>query len=155
MKDNTDRIERTVVVRAPRERVWRALTDAGEFGGWFGVKVAGSFFPGARLDMTVTGQHPQYEGLAFPVQVERMEAPRLMTWRWHPGSVLPEDQAASEPMTQVEFRLDEVPDGTRVTVVETGFEAISLPRRARAFEENEQGWTEQVANLQRHVEAAA
>jgi hypothetical protein len=58
-------------------------------------------------------------------------------------------------MTLVEFRLDEVPDGTRVTVVETGFDSISLPRRARAFEENQQGWTEQVANLQRHVEAVA
>jgi len=155
MKESSDRIEKTVLVRAPRERVWRALTDAREFGGWFGVDVAGAFAPGARLDMTVTARHPDHEGLAFPVQVERMEAPRLLTWRWHPGAVLPEPEAVTEPMTLVEFRLEEVPDGTRVTVVETGFDAISLPRRARAFEENDRGWTEQVGNIQRHVEAAA
>ena len=45
----TDRIERKILLRAPRSRVWRALTDSAEFGTWFGVKVEGAFAPGATV----------------------------------------------------------------------------------------------------------
>ena len=33
---DTDRIERSVVVKALRDRVWRAISNAEEFGAWFG-----------------------------------------------------------------------------------------------------------------------
>ena len=54
-------------------------------------------------------------------------------------------------MTLVEFRLEEAGGGTLLTIVESGFDQISLARRAEAFRMNDQGWTEQTRNIERHV----
>jgi uncharacterized protein YndB with AHSA1/START domain len=145
-----DSIEKAVVIRAPRARVWRAITTPEEFAKWFGVRMAGPFAPGQRVQMTAT--QPGYEGIAFAVIVEKVEPERLFSWRWHPGSEQPPE--GSEPMTRVEFRLEDVPEGTRVTVVETGFDGVSLARRARVYEENRQGWDEQMVSLDRYVTKA-
>jgi hypothetical protein len=51
----------------------------------------------------------------------------------------------------VEFRLDEVPEGTRLTVIESGFDKLPKQRRDEAFRMNSQGWAEQVENIRRHV----
>ena len=56
---STDRIEKTTVLRVPRSRVWRALTDSKEFGSWFGVRMEGAFTAGARVQGAIT--HPGYE----------------------------------------------------------------------------------------------
>src|SRR5947199_10203289 len=84
---STDRIEKRILLRAPRSRVWRALSDAQEFGSWFGVQLAGAFAPGARLQGKVT--HPGYEHLTFEMTVDRMEPERLFSWRWHPAAIEP------------------------------------------------------------------
>jgi uncharacterized protein YndB with AHSA1/START domain len=148
---STDRIEKSIVLRAPRARVWRALADPAEFGRWFGARLAGDFTPGGR----VTGQFttPGHEHFTFEVMVEKVEPEGLLAFRWHPYAVNPDVDYASEPMTLVEFRLAEVADGTEVTVVESGFDRIPLARRAEAFRMNDQGWAEQVRNLERHVAA--
>ena len=83
----TDRIEKEIVLRAPRSRVWRALTDAKEFGKWFEAEMKDTFAPGARAQGRIT--HPGYEHVTFKVQVERMEPERLFSWRWHPHAVDP------------------------------------------------------------------
>jgi uncharacterized protein YndB with AHSA1/START domain len=147
-----NRIERTVWLRAPRPRVWRALTDVEEFSRWFGVKTLGCFAAGAELHMTST--QPGTECIEFSLVVERMEPERLFSWRWHPGS---EQPGPGEPpaTTLVEFRLEEVDGGTRLQLVESGFDEISLLRRARAFEENTEGWDFQLASLERHVAGAS
>lgn len=142
------KIERNILVRAPRSKVWRAITDVAEFSKWFGVEAAGSFVPGARLKMTTT--HEEYKGIIFHVTVEQMEPEHTFSWHWHPGAVQPEADT-SEPMTLVVFRLEEVKDGTMVTVVESGFDQLSLERRTRAYEENSQGWDAQVKSLERYV----
>jgi len=144
-----DRIEKEVVLRAPRSRVWRALTDAEEFGAWFGVKLQGGFAAGARVQGQIT--IPGYEHVTMDITVVRLEPERRFTWRWHPAAVEPGVDYSAEPTTLVEFHLEEVAGGTRLTVVESGFESIPLARRAKALEENEGGWAAQLQNIARHV----
>lgn len=146
---NTDRIEKEIMLRAPRARVWRALANAEEFGQWFRVKLVGRFAEGA----TTRGKflYPGYEHLTMEMFVERMEPERLFSYRWHPYAVDPKVDYSGEPTTLVEFRLEDADPGTRLTVVESGFDGIPLARRAEAFRMNDSGWTAQLANIERHV----
>jgi uncharacterized protein YndB with AHSA1/START domain len=143
----TDRIEKTVILKAPRSRIWRALSHAKEFGEWFKVALDTEFTPGATIHGTIT--YPGYEGLKMEMVIDRMEPERLFSYRWHPGD--PQVDYSAEPMTLVEFTLEDVPGGTRLTIVESGFDKIPLARRAEAFRMNEDGWTEQIENIRRHV----
>src|SRR5262245_25356960 len=117
-KSGSDRIEKKILLRAPRARVWRALTDAAEFGAWFRVKLEGAFEAGQRVRGRVT--YPGYEHLTFEVEVERMERERLFSFRWHPAAVDAAKDYSKEPTTLVEFRLEEAPEGTALSVVESG-----------------------------------
>ena len=145
-----DRIEKKIVLRAPRARVWRALANAEEFGGWFGADLKGqTFAPGRTARGRIT--YPGYEHLTLEVVIERMEEGRLLSWRWHPGAV-DLKEVANEPMTLVVFELSDVPEGTLLTVVESGFDQIPLARRAAAFRDNDGGWAEQMKNIERHVQ---
>jgi uncharacterized protein YndB with AHSA1/START domain len=144
-----DRIEKQIVLQAPRSRVWRALSDAEEFGRWFGVKLQGAFSEGATIRGQIT--HPGYEHLMMEVFVERVEPERYIAWRWHPYAVDPKIDYSKEPTTLVEFHLKEIPKGTEVTVVESGFSQIPLGRRDEAFRMNEGGWTQQMRNIEHHV----
>jgi uncharacterized protein YndB with AHSA1/START domain len=148
----TDRIEKEIVVHAPRTKVWRAITDFREFGKWFLVDMQDPFVPGSLSKGRIT--HPGYEHLTLEVLVERMEAEHLFSWRWHPYAVDPKQDYSSEPTTLVAFELDEVAEGTRVKITESGFDAIPLERRAEAFRMNSGGWAQQVQNIARYVDAA-
>lgn len=150
---STDRIEKKVLLRAPRSTVWRALTDPQEFGSWFGVNLAGPFAPGARLRGTVT--HKGYEHLPFEITIEKMEPEQLFSWRWHPHPVEPNVDYSAEPTTLVVFELEEVANGTMLTVVESGFDGIPAARRAQAYRGNEQGWEWQMKSIEQHVLKAA
>lgn len=149
MSTNTDRIEKKVVLRAPRARVWRALTDPAEFGAWFGVRIEGEFMPKARVTGRIT--IPGYEHVLLEMSIERIEPERVFTYRWHPYAVDPKVDYSSEPTTLVEFQLEEVAEGTRLTVVESGFDKLPVARRAEAFRMNDGGWTQQIRNIERHV----
>ena len=144
---STDRIVKTTVLRAPRSRVWRALTDPIEFSRWFGCDLKDPFVPGARVRGPVT--HPGYQHLTMDITIDQVQPERLFSWQWHPGGDTHIDP--SEPMTTVVFELDDVPEGTRLTVTETGFDRIPPARRGKAFRENEDGWTEQLENLRKHL----
>lgn len=147
---NTDRIEKRIVLRAPRAKVWRALSDAGEFGSWFGVDFKGaSFAPGATVRGRIT--YPGYEHLTMEIVIERMERERLFSYRWHPNAVDPKADYSKEPTTLVTFELQDAPEGTLLRVVESGFDRIPLDRRAEAFRSNDQGWAEQVRNIDKYV----
>jgi uncharacterized protein YndB with AHSA1/START domain len=148
-----DRIEKSIVLRAPRTRVWKALADAQAFGQWFGVKLKGSFAPGARVQGHVT--HKGYEHLPFELIIERMEPERLLSWRWHPYAIDPKADYSGEPTTLVVFELKEVPDGTLLTVVESGFEAIPSTRRPEAYRKNEEGWAAQMKAIEKYVSQTA
>jgi uncharacterized protein YndB with AHSA1/START domain len=150
MTSSTDRIEKHIVLKAPRARVFRALTDAAEFGQWFRVKLQGQFTVGERIRGNIT--HPGYEHLTMEVLVERVEPEHAFAFRWHPYAVDPQVDYASEPMTLVEFHLTDVPEGTALSVVESGFDRIPASRRDEAFRMNASGWAAQLVNIQRHVE---
>jgi uncharacterized protein YndB with AHSA1/START domain len=152
-RTNTDRIEKRVTLRAPRSRVWRALTSAEEFGAWFGVKLEREFAEGAavRGRITIKG----YEDAMFEIFIERIQPERFFSYRWHPYAVDPKHDYSSEPTTLVEFRLDEADGGkgTTLTIVESGFDRLPANRRAEAFRMNEGGWTGQIKNIERYVTA--
>jgi uncharacterized protein YndB with AHSA1/START domain len=146
----TDRIVKTTLLKAPRAKVWRALTDPAEFSRWFGCDLKDPFVPGARVRGPVTSKG--YEHLMMDMTIERVEPPRLFSWRWQPGAMETIDQ--SEPTTLVVFELEEVPEGTRLTVTESGFERVSPTRRPTVYRENEQGWAGQLKNLTKHLAGA-
>jgi len=150
---STDRIEKRIVLRAPRSRVWRALSNPDEFGRWFGARLVGGFTPGARVAGQIT--IPGHEHVTFELVVEKVEPEAMFAYRWHPAPADPALDRASEPMTLVEFHLAEVPDGTELTVIESGFDRIPLGRRSEAFRMNDSGWAGQVLNLKRYVTAGS
>ncbi len=149
LPDQLSRIEKSIIIEAPRSRVWQALTDIKEFGSWFGVNTEGSFAPGARVEMTPNSGDYGFE--TFVVYVERMEAERFFSWRWQPGAYEPETNYYREPLTLVEFHLDDVNEGTRLRVIESGFDLISLQRRAKVLAENTGGWEEQLNAIAKYV----
>jgi uncharacterized protein YndB with AHSA1/START domain len=150
---STDRIEKTVTLRAPRSKVWHAIADAGAFGEWFGVQMAGPFTPGARVSGKIT--YPGWEHVPFEITVEQVEPERLFSWRWHPNATDPEHDYSDEPTTLVVFELTEVAGGTRLDIVESGFDGIPLSRRADAYRGNDGGWTEQLVAIERYVGGSA
>ena len=145
---SSDRIEKQIELKAPRARVWRALTDAGEFGSWFGVELADRFEPGARVRGKITMKGQDFP---FEVTVERMEPEQLFSFRWHPFAVEPDFDYSKEPMTLVEFTLEEVPGGTQLTLTESGFDRLPPARRAKAFPANEGGWAKQMQLIEKYV----
>ena len=150
---DTDRIERSVVINAPRERVWRALSEAESFGTWFGAKLEGqTFAPGRRVrgQITICG----HEDAWFDVVIERIEPQDLFSYRWHPYAVDPSVDYAKEEPTLVTFTLAEAPgNGTLLTVRETGFENVPPHRRLEAFRMNSTGWEAQLSHIARHASA--
>ena len=149
---DTDRIEKKVILRAPRSRVWRAIANADEFGSWFGVKLEGPFVEGATLRGKIT--HPGYDHLTMELQVERIEAEHYFAYRWHPYAIDPAVDYSAEPMTLVEFRLEDTEGGVLLTISEAGFDRIPMERRAKAFQMNEHGWAQQTRNIERYVSGA-
>jgi hypothetical protein len=85
------------------------------------------------------------------IVIEQVVAERLFSYRWHPYAIEPGADYSQEPTTLVEFRLDEVSDGTRLTVTESGFDRIPAARRDLAFRMNDGKWTQQVVNIERYV----
>jgi len=145
-----NRIDREITINASPERVWRALTNAGELSAWFKVQIEGTIAPNADLWMTST--HAQYAGDRFPVRIVEMSAPRRLVWQWHPGAVDSGVDYTREPRTTVTFTLEPIGKQTKLSVSETGFDAIGLARRAKVYADNTQGWGEVLVWLQHHAE---
>ncbi|MGH7005625.1 MAG: SRPBCC family protein [Alphaproteobacteria bacterium] len=146
----SDRIEKNIELVAPVEKVWRALTDHRAFGEWFRVKLDGPFVPGGISTGHIT--YPGYEHVKWQATVKAMEEPRLFSFTWHPYAVEPGVDYSKETPTLVEFRLEPSPKGTRLTIVESGFDAIPTHRRDEAMRSNERGWAEQTRNIRAYVE---
>jgi uncharacterized protein YndB with AHSA1/START domain len=146
---STDRIEKETFLRAPRTRVWKALTDARQFGEWFRIDLRGAFVPGARVSGNLLAKG--YEQVTIDFDVERIDPETYFSYRWHPGAVDPTVDYSAEPTTLVEFRLEEVDGGTRLTTVESGFDRLPVPRRTDAFRMNDGGWNGQLKKLETYV----
>ncbi|MGO8996633.1 MAG: SRPBCC family protein [Polyangiaceae bacterium] len=149
MTSSTDRIEKKTLLRAPRSRVWRAIADAREFGAWFGVSLEGSFTPGAHVRGKLTNK--AYEHITMEIWVEKVEAERLFSYRWHPFAIDPKVDYSSEKTTLVEFSLADADGGTLLTITESGFDAVPAARRAKAFEMNSGGWAAQITQIEKFL----
>ena len=147
----SDRIVKETTMRAPIERVWGAIADAHAFGEWFGVDFGASqFVPGSPIEAAITVPE-EYAGTRFTISVVEMRAPRYFSFRWHPNAAGDSESLESEPSTLIEFVLDPEGEGTRLTIVESGFENIPEERRAEAFRSNEEGWAIQAARVREYV----
>jgi uncharacterized protein YndB with AHSA1/START domain len=144
-----DRIEKQIELKAPVSRVWRALTDAQEFGEWFGVKMEGPFEAGKATRGRIT--YPGYEHLVMEVVVQKIEPEKLFSYTWHPYAIDKKVDYSKETPTLVEFRLEKTGSGTLLRVTESGFDKIPSARRDEAFRKNEGGWAQQMQNIERHV----
>ena len=151
--DELSRIDRSIEIKAPPERVFRALTTAAELSAWFEVSIEGEIAPGNEVWMT--SMHPGHAGQRFWVRFVEITPPVRFAWQWHPGAVDPNVDYSKEQPTTVRFTLEPSGAGTRLTVTETGFDQISLARRAKVYGDNSQGWTEVLVWLQRYAEAAS
>jgi uncharacterized protein YndB with AHSA1/START domain len=151
-----DKIEKEIVVAAPLERAWRAITDHNEFGTWFGVKLETAFVVGEVTEGKITA--PGFEHMIWKSTTTVLDAASRFAFTWNPYDYEPYDQedvreSAAPPLMQVEFQLQPVPDGTRILISEAGF--MSLPddeRREAMWQSCASGWTEQAANLSAYFE---
>ena len=144
-----DRIERQAELNAPIARVWRAMADYREFGDWFGVKLNGPFVSGQPARGNIT--HPGYEHVVWEVMIAQMEEESVFSFRWHPYALDKTVDYSGERPTLVEFRLEEITGGTRLRLVESGFDGIPEERRAEAFQMHEGGWTQQMKNIESYL----
>jgi uncharacterized protein YndB with AHSA1/START domain len=143
-----DRIEKTTILRAPQSRVWRALTDADQFAAWFGIEFTEPFAVGRTVKGTLTMRG---ERVTLEFAIERIDPEERFAYRWHPYAMDPKIDYSAEPMTLVEFRLRAVPEGTELTVIESGFDRIAEHRRAEAYRVMDGGWKSQIEKLRSYV----
>jgi len=151
MTTTSDSIQREVFLKAPRARVWKALTDSKQFGEWFGVIIEQPFTPGARVTAKVT--HPEYKDVLFDMLIQDVVPEQRFSWRWHPNAIDRTRDYSAEPTTLVVFSLEDAPGGTRLRVTESGFDGVPAERRLDAYRGNTQGWDYQMGAIEKYVTA--
>ncbi len=140
-----DRIERTVELAHPPATVWAALTTAEGLAGWFGNEAAIDLRPGGTARMRW-----DEEGFTAEMRVERVEEPTVFGFTWHIKG-LPDDDPRR---TSVEFTLEPVGAGTRLTVVESGFAQRPEDVYHKAYDGNTEGWAKELGELATYLDAA-
>lgn len=146
-----NQIEKTIRLKAPMSRVWRALTDHREFSEWFKMNLNAPFVAGSETIGHVNCGAA--ENLEVRIKVVKMEPETLFSYTWHPYAIDPDRDYSAEEPTHVTFRLADHGGETELTVTETGFPNLPADRRLEAFRMNTEGWTVQVDNIKRYVEA--
>jgi uncharacterized protein YndB with AHSA1/START domain len=149
MNTNVDKIEKVIELKAPVARVWRALTNADEFGEWFQVALDGPF----EIGGTSTGKmtFPGYEHYPWVATVEKMDHESLFSFRWHDFDEKSGVDVLQQTTMLVEFRLESIPGGTRLLITESGFSSIPEPRRFEVLRENTEGWNIQAKSISDYV----
>jgi uncharacterized protein YndB with AHSA1/START domain len=157
---DTNRIEKKVLLKASRSRVWQALTNSQEFGSWFGMKLDSPFTAGTKIkgaimpttvDAEVARMQKPYEGTKVELLIDRIEPEHLFSFKWHPYAVDPKMDYSKEPMTLITFTLEDRDGGVLLTVVESGFDQIPLTRRLEALKSNEGGWAKQMELIEKYL----
>lgn len=154
----TDKIEKTTILKAPLAKVWNAISDSAAFGTWFGMTIEGPFVEGqtvsgaiakTQVDDEIAKHQEPFVGMRCDLKIERIVPLKAFAFRWHPGA--DPDVGPDAPTTLVTFELEEVAGGTRLTITESGFEALPLERRAKAFADNEGGWEAQLGLVAKYL----
>jgi len=146
----SDKIEKTITLRAPVDRVWRAITDPVEFGQWFRVKLENDFVVGQVSRGRIT--YPGFEHATWEATVAAIEPKTRFAFTWRPYAVDPKVDYSAETPTLVEFRLTPTPEGTQLVITESGFDKVPAWRREEAMRMNDGGWAEQIENIRAHVD---
>jgi uncharacterized protein YndB with AHSA1/START domain len=150
MTDDPDRVEKTLDLRAPRSRVWRAISNPREFGTWFGLgeplELEGTFEPGGRILVRWAGR----QDLELFCTVESVEPERRLAFRWVPYEIADGDDPARHPTTLIEMQLADIDAGTRLTISESGFAALPADKQYKR-EQNGMGWAIQLQSIAQHV----
>ena len=140
-----DRIERTVELAHPPDKVWAALTTADGLGAWFGNEATIDLRPGGAARMTWI-----QEGFTAQMRVERVEEPTVFGFTWGIFGLPEEDPRR----TYVEFTLEPAGAGTRLTVVESGFSQLAEDAHTKAYDGNTDGWAKELGELAAYLDAA-
>ncbi len=157
---STDRIEKQIVLKAPRERVWQAIADSGRFGTWFGIVFEGPFVAGqrvagrivpTRVDPEVARLQEPWNGMACDFHIECIEPMSRFSFRWHAYMEGPAEDPQGLAMTLVEFVLEDQGEGTILRISESGFDRVPLAHRAKAFAENADGWAMQTQLIAKYL----
>ena len=155
-----NKIEKKIVLKSTRERVWEAIVDSTRFGTWFGAEFAGPFIADSwisgrivptKMDPKVAKLQEPHTGAPIRMFVEQIEPMERFSFRWHPYAIDPSHDYAKEPTTLVTFELAEIDAGVLLTITESGFEQIPIASRAKASVSNEGGWTHQAKLIERYV----
>lgn len=155
-----DKIEKTIILKAPLDRVWAAISDARQFGIWFGVRFDSAFVPGnpvrgiivpTQVNDEIAAHQKPYEGTPFEIHIEQLEPMQFFSFRWHPYAVDKTIDYTAEPMTLVTFALEPIAEGVHLTITESGFDALPPARRSEAFTANEGGWSAQTGLIEAYL----
>jgi uncharacterized protein YndB with AHSA1/START domain len=150
MSEDPDRVEKTLDLRAPRTRVWRALSNTRDFGSWFGLgeplDLEGTFEPGGRIMVRWAGR----KDLELFCTVVTVEPERLLAFRWVPYEIGEGEDQARHPTTLIEMRLSDTATGTRLTISESGFAALPADKQYKR-DQNGMGWAIQLQSIAQHL----
>src|SRR5215472_16548985 len=141
-----DKIEKQIELKAPVDRVWKAVTDAREFGAWFGVKLEGQFEAGQPIQGKFKSE--KYGHVTMKVTVKDISPKTSFSFTWTPYGIDPAYDYSKEDPTLVKFTLEPTTNGTLLRVTEEGFDHVPLVRRAKAFEMNTMGWGIQMKQIE-------
>jgi uncharacterized protein YndB with AHSA1/START domain len=146
-------IEKTIDLKAPIERVWRAISNHEEFGAWFRVALEKPFIVGEKTAGNIT--YPGYEHMRLEALVETMDTNKLFAFKWRAIPDENGDSPLGEMETLVEFKLEPIESGTRLLIIESGFASLPADDAAKseALRLNTQGWEMQIENIAAHVES--
>jgi uncharacterized protein YndB with AHSA1/START domain len=151
-KIDPDRVERSIELRAPRSRVWRAISNPKEFGAWFGLgeplELVGDFVPGAKIAGKWRGDGRDI--IEHFCTIDAVEPERRLSFHWVPYEVPEGDDHAKHVQTRIEFRLEDTAGGTRLTVIESGFTKLP-PDKQYKRDQNQDGWTLQLQSIAQHI----
>jgi uncharacterized protein YndB with AHSA1/START domain len=139
-------IDRTLLLKAPIQKVWNAIGTPEGFAGWFLAKVEGDW----KVGETVTLLWPS--GNANDIILSTIDEPVAFAYRWHPGDYAKLADFPFDQLTTVTMTLKETEGGTELHLTETGFENLSDDRRAKVLGLNTEGWDEELENIRKYVE---
>ncbi|MBJ7340724.1 SRPBCC domain-containing protein [Mycolicibacterium sp.] len=136
-------ITRSIDITAPVEKVWAAITEPDLIAQWFGDTAEFDATPGASGEFGWRDH-----GGAFRIVVEHVDKPKTLVYRWAREFGVDPTPANS---TLVRFDLTATADGTRLDLLETGFEELSDPEGAQSG--NVKGWLAELGELVEFVES--
>ena len=138
-----DEVRRDLEIRAPRQRVWAALTEPEQLLRWFPTKRA-------EIDLRPGGDAVlEWDEAVAEAVVDVVEPPGRFAFRWRPAGL-------GRPFTTVSITLEELGDGasTRVRLVESGFASLPDQIETQSQKGNDEGWAHELQELKEYVEAA-